>query len=79
MTIDFIVKLLKLAYPVTKEKYDLILVVVDRLTKYLLIIPFKESYNAEQLGFVLLDTLIRDHGLPKSIILDRDKLFTSNY
>ena len=32
---------------ITKEKYDLILVVVDKLTKYLLIIPFKENYNTE--------------------------------
>ena len=47
VTIDFIVKLLKLVYLVTKEKYDLILVVVDKLTKYLLIVPFKESYNTE--------------------------------
>ena len=44
---DFIVKLLKLVHLVTTEKYDLILVVVDKLTKYLLIIPFKESYNTE--------------------------------
>ena len=44
---DFIVKLLKLAYLVTREKYDFILVVVDKLTKYLLIILFKETYNAE--------------------------------
>ena len=47
MTIDFIVKLLKLVHLVTRDKYDLILVVVDKLTKYLLIVPFKESYNAE--------------------------------
>ena len=47
MIIDFIVKLLKLVYLVTIEKYDLILVVVDKLTKYVLIIPFKKEYNAE--------------------------------
>ena len=52
---------------------------VDKLTKYLLIIPFKKNYSAEQLGFVLLDVLVRDHRLPKVITLDRDKLFTSNY
>ena len=67
---DFITKLLKLIHPVTKEKYNLILVVVDKLTKYLLIIPFKESYNVEQLGFMLLNTLVKDYGLPKAIISD---------
>ena len=44
---DFIVKLLKLVYLVIKEKYDSILVVVDKLTKYLLIVLFRENYNTE--------------------------------
>ena len=47
MIIDFIIKLLKLVYLVTKKIYDLILVVVDKLIKYSLIIPFKEGYNAK--------------------------------
>ena len=67
---DFIIKLLKSIHLVTKEKYDLILVVVDKLIKYSLLILFKESYNTEQLGFMLLNILVKDHGLPKAIILD---------
>ena len=47
MIIDFIVKLLKLEYLVTRKKYNLILVVVDKLTKYSLIVLFKENYNVE--------------------------------
>ena len=43
---DFIVKLLKLKDPTTKEEYDTILVLVDRLTKYLYLILFKEKYTA---------------------------------
>ena len=70
MTIDFIIKLLKLVYLVTKKKYNSILVVVDKLTKYSLIILFKEYYNAEQLRFILLDTLVKDYRLPKLITLD---------
>jgi transposase InsO family protein len=42
-------------------------------------VPFKEKYKAEQLAFILLDRLVRDHGIPESITSDRDKLFTSNY
>ena len=76
---DFVVKLSKSTYLVTREKYDLILVVVDKLTKYSLIILFKKSYNTEQLGFVLLNILVKDYRLPKVIILDRDKLFTLKY
>ena len=76
---DFITKLLKSKDPTTTEVYDAIMVIVDRLTKYAIMLPFKEKYNAEQLAFLLLDRLIRDHGIPKSITSDRDKLFTSNY
>ena len=76
---DFITKLPKSKDPTTTEVYDAIMVIVDRLTKYVIMLPFKEKYNAEQLAFLLLDRLIRDHGIPESITSDRDKLFTSNY
>jgi hypothetical protein len=57
----------------------LILVIVDRFTKYALIIPFQQDYIAVQLAYVLKDRLIQDYGIPKTIISNRDKLFTSNY
>ena len=76
---DFITKLPKSKDPTTTEIYDAIIVIVDRLTKYAIILPFKEKYNAEQLAFLLLDRLIRDYGIPKSITSNKDKLFTSNY
>ena len=79
VTMDFITKLPKSKDPTTTEVYDAIMVIVDRLTKYAIMLPFKEKYNAEQLAFLLLDRLVRDHGIPKSITSDRDKLFTSNY
>ena len=76
---DFITKLPKSKDPVTTEIYDAIMVIVDKLTKYAIMLPFKEKYNAEQLAFILLNRLIRDHNIPKSTTSDRDKLFTSNY
>jgi hypothetical protein len=42
-------------------------------------ILYKETYNASQLGFILLNRLIRDYNIPELITLDRDKLFTLNY
>ncbi len=72
-------KLPRLVNPVTNDKYDLIIVIVDKLTKYAIIILYKESYNASQLGFILLDRLIRDYSILELITSDRDKLFTSNY
>ena len=76
---DFITKLPKSGNPTTKESYDSIMVIVDKLTKYSILILFKETYNAEQLGFILLDQLIYNYSIPRTITSDRDKLFTSNY
>lgn len=61
------------------DEYDSILVMVDRLTKYTHFIPCMKSITAEELAHLVLDRLIRYHGIPKSFITDRDKLFTSNY
>ena len=57
----------------------MILVIVDRLTKYAHFIPTIETYTAEQLGYLVMDRLIRYHRFPKVFITDRDKLFTLNY
>ena len=76
---DFITKLPKSKDPVTGITYNLIMVIVDRFTKYLIVVLFKKTHTAEQLGHFLLDRLVRDHGVLITIITDRDKLFTSNY
>ena len=52
---DFIIKLPKSQNPTTKIFYDLIMVVVDRLMKYSHFIPFKETFDAEQLGHLFID------------------------
>ena len=79
MTMDFITKLSLSMDSTTKESYDAILVMIDRLTKYSIIVLFKKEYTAEQLRYIVLNKLIRDHELFKKIISDRDKLFTFNY
>jgi len=76
---DFVVKLPELKDPVTGGTFNSIMVIVDKLIKYAILIPYKEIYKAYQLGFILLDRLIRDHGIPESITSDRDRLFTSHY
>jgi len=76
---DFVTRLPKLVDPTTKQLYNAILVIVDRFTKYAEMILFWNNYTAEQLGFVILNRLIRYHGILKFIISDRDKLFTLNY
>jgi transposase InsO family protein len=79
ISMDFVTGLPPSRDPATGLTYDSILVIVDRFTKYALMIPFRRDYTAVQLAHVLKDRLIRDHGIPKTIISDRDKLFTSNY
>ena len=44
---DFITKLPKSGDPVSKDKYDAIIVIVDKLTKYSILLPFKEIYRAD--------------------------------
>ena len=55
------------------------MVIVDRFIKYLITVLFKKTHTAEQLGYFLLDRLVRDHRVLIIIITDRDKLFISNY
>jgi len=76
---NFITKLPKSTNLAIGERYDSILVMVDKLTKYSHIIACKEKFTAEQLGYIVLNRLIRYHDIPKGLTSDKDKLFTSNY
>ena len=44
---NFIIKLLKSKDLIITEVYDAIIVIVNRLTKYVIILPFKEKYNTK--------------------------------
>ena len=79
VTMDFITKLPLSMDSTTKESYDAILVMIDRLIKYSHIVPFKKEYTVEQLRYIVLDRLIRCYELLKGITSDRNKLFISNY
>jgi hypothetical protein len=79
ITMDFIVKLPKSKDSTTGIDYDSIMVILAQFTKYMIAVPFKKTYTAEQLGHLLLDRLVQDHGAPLSISSDQDKLLTSNY
>jgi hypothetical protein len=55
-----------------------ILVVVDKFTKYAHFLPLKHPYTAMSVAKVYMDHVYRLHGLPVSIVTDRDSIFTSN-
>lgn len=59
------------------EGKDTILVIVDRLTKYAHFISLLHPYTAQEVARAFLDTVYRLHGLPRGIVSDRDKVFTS--
>jgi hypothetical protein len=79
VAMDFVVKLPTSRDPVTQEPYDSILVVTDRFTKFGRFIPYKETWTAEQLARVFVKEVVANHGIPRQLISDRDKLFTSNF
>ena len=72
---DFIIKLPVSKEPGTNQFYDFIFVVTDRLTKYGYFIPCRKDMLVENLAYLFNKYIISQHGVPKRIISDRDKLF----
>ena len=57
--------------------YDSILVVLDRLSKYVHFILLQFLFNVQTVAKILTRELVRLHSIPQSIISDRDKVFHS--
>ncbi|GJP33962.1 hypothetical protein CLOM_g18450 [Closterium sp. NIES-68] len=58
--------------------YDAIFFVVDKLTKMAHFAAYKKSILAEETIRLFISTVVRLHGIPSTIISDRDTKFTSN-
>jgi hypothetical protein len=56
---------------------SLILTVVGRLSKYTHFIPLSHSYLASTMAKAFFDSIVKLHGIPCSIVSDRDLIFTS--
>jgi hypothetical protein len=63
--------------PFSKLKY-LILVVVDRFTKYAHFIGMNYTISVKSVAKAFAENTFRLHGLPTVILTKRDKIFTSN-
>nr|GEZ46074.1 hypothetical protein [Tanacetum cinerariifolium] len=67
ITMDFVMKLSKLS-----QGYDTIWVIFNRLTKSTLFLPMRETDPIEKLARMYLKEVVTRHGIPVSIICDRD-------
>ena len=71
---DFFTGLLR-----TRRQHDVIWVIVDRLTKSAHFLPINVEDSLEKLAQLYVDELVRLHGVPVSIVSDRDPRFTSRF
>ena len=67
------------ALPKTQKKHDAIWVIIDRLTKSAHFIPINQTFSLERLARVYVKEIVRLHGIPTSIVSDRDPIFTSKF
>ncbi|GAU31427.1 hypothetical protein TSUD_221980 [Trifolium subterraneum] len=73
ISMDFITGLPK------SKGFEAILVVVDRLSKYSHFVPLKHPYTARSIAEVFCKEVVRLHGVPLSIVSDRDLVFISSF
>uniref|UniRef100_A0A2N9FYD2 Integrase catalytic domain-containing protein n=1 Tax=Fagus sylvatica TaxID=28930 RepID=A0A2N9FYD2_FAGSY len=59
--------------------FTVIMVVVDRLTKYAHFLSLKHPYTAKVVAEIYVKEISRLHGMPRSIVMDRDKVFTNQF
>lgn len=72
ISMDFVTGL-----PRTVKGNDSIWVIVDQLTKSAHFLPMKINHSLERLAELYIEEIVRLHGIPSSIVSDRDPRFTS--
>ena len=74
ITMDFIMDL-----PRSANGHNAIMVLVDKLTKYVHLVPCTKKCSAEDVARLFISNIYQYHGVPKVLISDRDPRFTSNF
>lgn len=74
ISMDFVSKS---GLPLSRNKFDNVWVIVDRMSKQVHLIPCHTNINAEQCANLYLDRIFRHHGVPRTIVSDRDVKFVS--
>ena len=74
ISMDFVIGL-----PKTPKCMVSIWVVIDRVTMSAHFLPVKTTFNADQLALLYVNEIVRLHGVPMSIVSDRDPKFVSRF
>ncbi|KAL2246298.1 UNVERIFIED_CONTAM: Transposon Ty3-I Gag-Pol polyprotein [Sesamum indicum] len=74
ITMDFVIGL-----PRMFRRHDAIWVIVDRLTKSAHFLPIRQNDSLDKLAELYVSEIVRLHGIPTSIVSDRDPRFTSHF
>ena len=74
IAMDFITEL-----PRTQAGNDAIWTIIDRFNKQAHFIPVKKTIKADHMAKVFLAQIFKYHGMPKTIVSDRDPRMTSNF
>jgi len=61
--------------PLTQRNNNAVWVIMDRLTKIMHFIVMRNTWTLDQLARAYLEEIVRLHGVPSSIVSDRDTRF----
>ncbi|GJX83448.1 putative reverse transcriptase domain-containing protein [Tanacetum coccineum] len=73
ITMELVTKL-----PKSSSGYDVIWVIVDRLTKSAHFLPIRKDYKTKKLARIYINEIVARHGIPVSIISNHDGQFASH-
>ena len=65
------------AFP--KSQMEVVMVVVDRLTKFVHFVALSHPYTTSKVTALYMQHVFKLHGMPTSIVIDRDPIFTSYF
>ncbi|GAA0138671.1 hypothetical protein LIER_00371 [Lithospermum erythrorhizon] len=74
ITMDFLMGL-----PRSVNRFDAIWVIVDRLTKSAHFLPIREDLSLDNFAKLYVKDIVRLHGVPLTVVSDRDSRFTSKF